>query len=197
MAGGVLTVGPIADPSNYNAVVIAGINTASLGATDTAPAMVVVVTGAERKYKWDIKSSAGSQGQTITYRGWDLAKPKLKFLLWTDAQQRAFYDQIVPVISYDAEKENPKPWDIYHPKTFASQIYWLVTDSIGDLTDEGAQLWTVTVETTEYRQAKAKNATSTPQQANQNQNGKATKPTVADEQDKEIEALREEFRRPI
>jgi len=191
MAGGVLTVSPLGDPSNYDIITIAGIT------TTTEANGKVEVTGAERKFKWDVKASSGSQGQTITYRGWDLAKPKIKFSFWTDEQIRAFYESIQAPIYYDAEKEAPKPWDVYHPKLFASQIYWLVTDSIGDLIDEGGQLWTITVETLEYRQAKAKNATSTPQTSNSNQNGKATKPTVEDEQDKQIRALTRQFLSPF
>lgn len=189
---GVLTISPLDDPSNYNKATIAGIDTSAIA----TPPMVVVVTNTDRKYSWDVKKSAGSQGQTITYRGWDLAKPKIKFVMWTIEQQRAFYNQIVPVLSYDAEKQAPKPFDIYHPLLFACEIYWLVTESIGALVDEGNQLWTVTVETLEYRQAKAKNATSTPEQANQNQNGSATKPTARDKQDEEIEKLRNLWNRP-
>lgn len=190
---GVLTISPLDDPSNYNKATIAGIDTSAI----STPSMVVSVSGTERGYSWDVKKSAGSQGETITYRGWELAKPKLKFVMWTIEQQRAFYNQIVPVLSYDAEKQAPKPFDIYHPLLFACEIYWLVTKSIGALVDEGNQLWTVTVETLEYKQPKAKNATSTPENANQNQNGSATKPTAQDAQDREIEALRREFAKPV
>lgn len=184
---GVLTVSPLGDPSNYDKIVAAGI---------TSPG-VCVVSGADRKYDWDTKKSAGSQGTTITYRGWDLAKPKVKFYLWTDALIREFYDQLVPAFSYDADKQAPKPFDVYHPKLFANQIYWLVTTSIGDLIDEGdgKQLWTVTCEFLEYRQAKAKNATTTPSTASTGPNG--TKPTVLDEQDKEIAKLLEEYKKPF
>ncbi len=188
---GVLTVSPLADPLNYDIITIAGITTNVPGFG------VVEVTGAERKYSWDVKKSAGSQGQTITYRGWELAKPKIKFKFWQDAQIRAFFDQIVPALSYDAEKQNPKPFDVYHPKLFASLIFWLVTDNIGDLVQEAGQLWTLTVETIEYRQAKAKNATSTPEQSNSSQGGEGTKPTVADKLRREIEATDNEFKRPL
>lgn len=187
----VLTVSPLADANNYDIITIAGIT------TSTETNGLVVVTNAVRKFTWDAKKGAGSQGTTVTYRGWDLAKPKLVFKFWRDEQIRAFYDTLVPVMYYDAEKEAPKPWDVYHPKCFANQIYWLLTDEIGDLTDEGNQLWTITVETTEYRQAKAKNATSTPEQSNSNQNGKATKPTVESEQDAEIRRLTRQFLSPL
>lgn len=186
---GILPVSPLVDPSNYDKITIAGIDTGSLG-------FIVEVTGAERPYNWDVKRAAGSQGDTITYRGWSLAKPKLKFKFWTDAGIQAFYDQVTPVIAYDADKQAPKPFDIYHPKLFANLIFWLVTEKIGDLVDEGAQLWSVTVETLEYRQAKSKNATSTPEQSNSNQNGSATKPTVLDDQDREILALKKLWDQP-
>lgn len=192
---GVLTVSPLGNPTDYNGATIAGIKF-----NDKQPApmnFIVEVTGAERKFSWDVKRSAGSQGQTITYRGWDLAKPKLKFKFWTDEQITAFWQQIVPVMYYDAEKQNPKPWDIYHPKTFASMIFWLVTEQIGDLVDEGGQLWTVTVECLEYRQAKAKNATSTPEQSNNNQGGNGTKPTALDAQDREIQQLNNIWNQPL
>lgn len=193
MMAGILPVTPLEDPSNYNKITLAGIDSGSL----VKPAMVVEVTGAEREFNWDVKDSAGSQGQTITYRGWKLAKPKIKFKCWTSEQIRAVQNTLVPVLFYDAEKAAPKPCDVYHPKMFANLIFWIVATKVGDWTDEGSQLWTLTIECNEYRQAKAKNATSTPKDANSNQNGKATKPTVQDEQDREIESLRREFSRPF
>lgn len=192
---GVLTVSPLADPADYDSATIAGIVVGRKASAENLR-FVVEVNDAARPYAWDKKKAAGSQGQTITYRGWDLATPKLKFKFWTDAQITGFYTQLVPAITYDAEKEAPKPYDIYHPKLLANEIIWLVTEKIGDLIDEGAQLWTVTVETTEYRQAKAKNTTSTPNTANQNQNGKATKPTARDALDVEIDRLKNEWAKP-
>jgi hypothetical protein len=191
MAGGVLTVSPLADATNYDIITIAGITTA------TATHGVVKVSGAERKYDWDEKKSAGSQGQTITYRGWGLAKPKIKFQFWLDAQIRAFYDQLQAPMSYDAQKTAPKPWDVYHPQLFASQIYWLVTTNIGELLQEGAQLWSVTVETLEFRQPTSKNATATPQQSNNSENGGETKPTQAQKLQQEIEKERALWNLPV
>ncbi len=189
---GVLPVTPFEDPSNYNKITVAGIDSGSL----TDPPILVEVTGADRPFNWDVKRSAGSQGQTITYRGWDLAKPKIKFKCWTSGQIKAVQNTLIPVMFYDAEKAAPKPYDIYHPKLFANLIFWLVTEKVGEWLDEGSQLWTCTVECLEYRQAKAKNATSTPETANSNQDGKNTKPTVQDEQDKEISRLTALFREP-
>lgn len=168
----VLTVSPLQNPSEYDKITIAGITTA----TDSHG--VVEVTGADRGYSWDQKKSAGSQGQTITYRGWALAKPKIKFKFWKQEQIDAFYRDIVPPIYYDATKTAPKPWDVYHPKLLANEIIWLVTEKIGDLEQPGSQLWTVTIETLEYRQATSKNATTTPKTSNTNQNGGQTKPTA-------------------
>jgi hypothetical protein len=170
----ILTVSPLENPSEYDKITIAGITTSALANG------LVEVTAAGRTFDWDTKKSAGSQGQTTTYRGWDLAKPKIKFKFWTSSQIDAFYQSLVPPMYYDAEKTAPQPWDVYHPKLFASQIYWLTTKTIGDLTQDGAQLWSITVETLEYRRATSKNATTTPKESNTNQNGGETKPTVAD-----------------
>lgn len=187
----VLTVSPLADPSNYDTITIAGIT------TKVETNGIVEVTDANRGFDWDVKKSAGSQGQTTTYRGWELAQPKLKFKFWTDAQITAFYQQLVTPMYYDAEKTAPKPWDVYHPKLFANQIYWLVTKKLGDLTHEGGQLWSVTVEALEFRQAKAKNATSTPEQSNPNQNGTDTKPTASDRLRQQIEQELELWNAPL
>jgi hypothetical protein len=189
---GVLTVSPLENPTTYNEIVIAGI-------TFSQADGIVEVTGAERKFSWDNKQSAGSQGSTITYRGWALAEPKLKFKFWQASQINNFYSRIVPALAYDATKTDPKPFDVYHPKTFANDIFWLVTKNIGDLVDDGAQLWTVTVETLEYRQAKAKNATSTPNTASSAGAGgsnTATKPSATEALQRAIEAERLEFMKP-
>ena len=188
---GVLTVSPLENPDEYNRITLAGFT------TSVEQNGVIEVTGSERLFSWDQKKSAGSQGQTITYRGWGLAKPKLKFKFWTVQQILNFWTQLVPLMYYDAEKTAPKPYDAYHPKLLASEIIWLVTEKIGELEDIGNQLWSVTVETLEYRQAKAKNSTTTPEQANQNNGAGGTKPTVKDDQDREIEELRHLYNQPL
>lgn len=187
----VLTVSPLENPNEYDVITVAGIT------TNVLTNGLVEVTGAGRKFAWDTKKSAGSQGQTTTYRGWDLAKPKLKFKFWTSAQIDAFYQSLVPPMYYDAEKTAPQPWDVYHPKLFASQIYWLTTELIGDLTQDGAQLWSITVETLEYKRATSKNATSTPKESNTDQNGGETKPTVGDRLRQQIAAERALMHLPI
>ncbi len=185
---GILTVSPLADPSNYDRCVFADVTTGG----------VCEVTGADRSYKWDTKRSAGSEGETITYRGWELAKPKIKFKFWTDEQISKFYSEVIPVLSFEADKQAPKAISVYHPKLFANQIFWLVTEKIGDLIDDGAQLWTVTIEFLEYRQAKAKNATTTPEQANTSPDGAAqqTKPSALRDLERERDRLLEEFKKP-
>ncbi len=190
---GVLTVGPIADPASYNRIIIAGVDTSK----SDAGVICVLEAGGGREFVWDQKQTAGAQGFTTTYRGW---KPsdgiKFRFLLWTPAQQDDFYQRIYPIIKIDAEKSEPKPVDIYHPVLFANDIFWVVTDDIGPLVDEGKQLWTVTVTFREYRQAKPKNVTTTPNNANNAAGGANTKPSVTDDLQREIEAARREFEKP-
>lgn len=178
---GLLTVSPLQNPDEYNRIVLAG--------TSTSGMCLVDVTGAERPFIWDVKGAAGFQGRIITYRGWDLATPKIKFSFWESAQIDWFYSTLAPLIIHDALKLRPKPYDVYHPKLFANQIYWLVTTKLGDLIDEGAQLWTVTAETLEYRKPKPI-ISNTPEEV------RTGKTTVLDEQDLEIQRLDAEFNRP-
>jgi hypothetical protein len=190
---GVLTVSPLENAAAYDEITIAGVQLVQADG-------IVEVTGAARKYSWDAKQAPGSQGSTITYRSWQLAKPKLKFKFWQAAQINGFYQRFVPLLAYDATKTDPRPFQVYHPKLFANDIIYLVTEHLGDLEHEGAQLWTITVETLEYRQAKSVDATSTPESANTaggaDGDDSVTKPSVTRELRRLIEAERVNFNWP-
>ena len=186
---GILTVTPLEDPDSYNRMVLGDI---------TTPGICELIGGGDRPYKWDQKEAAGAQGVTTTYRGWRPSDGiRFKFKLWTVELMLAWYRDVMPVIAIDAEKQEPKPYSVYYPTLFANDIFWLVTDKIGPLTDEGKQLWTVTVDFKEYRQAKPKNVTTTPTSATSTAGNPANKPTVQDAQDREIAGLLEEFKRPL
>jgi hypothetical protein len=186
---GILTVTPLEDPASYDRMVLGDI---------TTPGICELVGGGERPYKWDQKETAGAQGVTTTYRGWRPSDGiRFKFKLWTAALIQAFFRDVYPVIAIDGEKQEPKPYSVYYPTLFANDIFWLITDKIGPLTDEGKQLWTVTVEFKEFRQAKPKNVTTTPDTATSTAGNPKTKPTARDQQDEEIERLRREFAKPF
>ena len=194
-----LPFGPGSDPDAYNFFIASGTRSPGIAEWGEAP----------REYIWDLKQASGSQGATETYRGWKVGEGiKFKIKMWTQDQLRFFYETFVPLLKYDATKQNPKPIDIQHPVLMANDIFSVVTQKIGSLTNAGAQLWTVDIEFAEYRPPAKKNATSTP-------NGSATakpragsrgglpssvlgdKPTAQDAQDAEIQKLAVEFQKPL
>lgn len=181
-----LSANPIENPEVYNVIVVAGV--ISPGA--------MILSGGGRPYKWDIKDTAGAQGSTITYRGWKLGDDiECKFQFWQDQQIADFYSGFVPLLQYDATKQNPKPVQVYHPVLSVNDIYSVVVTEIGPLTNEGKGLWTVTVKMTEYRPPKKQNVTTTPDAAATTDDPE-TDPPVQDLQDQEIEDLAEEFADP-
>jgi hypothetical protein len=178
---------PLRLPEQYDFLNVAGI---------LSPG-VFVLSGGSRPYKWDIKDAAGTQGATETYRGLRPSDDvKGKFLFWTADQIDEFFTKFVPLLHYDATKSSPKPIDVLHPVLAANGITTLVTTNVGPLTHEGQQLWSVTVEFTEFKPAKKKNATTTPNSTKTTTNT-AGKPTAQDAQDKEIEKLLELAKKPI
>ncbi len=128
----VLAANPLSNPAALNVVVVGGI--ASRG-------IARVLDSVGRPYDWDEKSSSGSQGATLTYRGWDLSKFKIRFEFWTAEQIDYFENTMLPALSYDANKTAPKPVTVYHPILAARDVNAAVVLSVGPLVDLGAQLW--------------------------------------------------------
>ncbi len=154
-----LAANPITDPEAYNVVYFAGQPTPG----------VVRVSKAPRKFRWDIKDVAGSQGQTETYNGWAATDGiEVKVLMWRASQVDDFYARIQPLLWIDATKAPASGVAIYYPSLQANQITTVNVEEISELTPEGGMLWSVSVSLVEYRPAKAKNVSSTP-------NGGATK----------------------
>lgn len=149
---GVLTSNPLVTPSDFNVISVAGVS--SPGSVE--------ITGAERPYKWDEKPTAGAQGSTITYRGWDLAKPQAKFTFWEPEQISTFFTSFLPLLQYDASKTSPKPVQCSHPAFAAADIKAVVVTKIGQLENDGNQRYSIIVEFLEYRLPPKVNATSTP-----------------------------------
>lgn len=187
-----LVFNPLRTPSLYDKLTVAGVDN---------PGVFVLVSGGGRPYKWDRKNPAGAQGATSTYRGWDLSTGiKGKFLLWTEAQIDEFFEVYLPLLQYDANKQEPKPVDVFHPALAQNGIKAIQVDEVGTLVDEGSgkQLWSVTVEFSEFSPAPKKNATATPESAKTAPDGsKETKPDVNDTLQREIEKELEMARRPV
>jgi hypothetical protein len=172
---GVLVVDPLTNPDLYNHLNVGGVDN---------PGIFVLESDADRPYRWDVKNVAGAQGSTITYQGWDLAKPKGKFKFWLADQISEFYGSYLPLLSYDATKKAPKPVSVFHPVLFANDTINVVVDKIGQLTHEGQQLWSVAIELIEYRPAPKVNTTTTPKSADPGSS--PAKPTVNDALDEAI-----------
>ncbi len=187
-----LLANPLRNPELLDIAVISG---------RMAPGLFRLVDGGSRAYKWDVKDSAGAQGSTETYRGF---KPSDgingRFEFWTAEQIDEFYQVIIPLLKYDGTKKDPLPIALHHPVLYANDITQVVVEDIGPLKDLGAQLWSVTVKFLEYRPAKKANVTSTPaklgREFHPDPNANTT-PTAADAQDRELEALLAEARKPF
>jgi hypothetical protein len=165
-------------------------------------------SGGSRSYIWDLKQGAGSQGATETYRGWKVTEGiKFKIKMWKGEQITYCYNTFLPLLRYDATKQNPQPIDIQHPVLMANDIFSVITIDIGPLTNAGAQLWTVEVEFSEYRPPPKKNATATPNNTATNTPRRGSRgglpssvlgdaPTAQQAQDAEIQRLLTEFNKP-
>lgn len=107
---------------------------------------------------------AGAQGQTTTYQGWAATRGiRVKLLMWRSEHFAYFYSRILPLVQIDASKTEPRQVQVYHPSLQVQGITQILTEEIGQLTQEGnAGLWSVTLEFTEWRPAPRKNATATP-----------------------------------
>jgi len=172
---GVLVVDPITNPDAYNKLSVGGVDN---------PGLFLLESDGDRPYRWDVKNVAGGQGSTITYQGWDLAKPKGRFVFWTSEQIQEFYGSYLPLLAYDATKKAPKPIAVFHPVLFANDIISVVVDKIGQLTHEGQQRWSVSTDLIEYRPAPKVNTTTTPTSADPGSS--PNKPTVNDALDQAI-----------
>lgn len=153
-----LVVNPLRVPALYDILTVAGYDN---------PGIFILVSGGERGYKWDRKDPAGAQGATSTYRGWNVSTGiKGKFVFWTAVQIDEFFSTFISLFQLNAESKEPKPIEVFHPVLFANGITAVSVDSIGPLVDEGngKQLWSVTIEMSEFRPAPKKNATATPKE---------------------------------
>lgn len=185
-----LSANPLESPSEWDKLNVAGVDN---------PGIFRLDGGGGRTYKWEVKDPAGGQGGFVTYRGWKLSENiKAKFLLWEAAQIAEFYNTYLPLLQYDSTKQAPKPVTVFHPALLANGITSVVVNEIGPMLDEsqGKQLWSVTIDLTEYGPPPKKNATTTPDGAKASDAG-GNKPSAQDEQDEEIRALLEEANKPL
>ena len=183
-----LSANPLVNPAAYNFVTCAGVKSPG----------IFKLSGGGRPYKWDIKDAAAAQGATETYLGWKISERiEGRFEFWLPGQIDEFYATFLPVLKYDATKTAPQPIQIFHPALLANDISSVITVHVGPLTHDGGQLWVVEIEWAEYRPPPKKNVTTTPKGANANGDPNKKKPTAQDEQDRQIQELLNEAKKPI
>ena len=180
---------PIANPEAWDKV--------EIGLTESPG--VCVISGAERKYGWDIKRGKGTLGGTLTFNEAPPVEFSIKFLLW---EEEHFEDWATfrTLFKYDPTKKETTAVDIYHPSLADIDVKSVVCKKIGGIEHEGKQLYSITVDLIEYHPPPKKSAVSTPDTSKPNANQSGTNGTqpdpIADAQQAEIKKLLAEANKP-
>lgn len=183
----VLYANPLRDPGSWNKIIVSGVPN---------PGVFKLNGGGDRTYRWDNKETAGAQGQTSTYTGWKASDGiRGSIQMWTAEQIDEFVNVFMPIIRIDATKKEPKPLSVLYAPLMLNAITAMNTVSIGPLSGDERQLWSVEVEWAEYRPAAKKNVTVTPLRLDSDKRLAAQNrspveiPTVQDAQDLQIVQL--------
>ena len=100
------TFNPLSDPGQADAMIAGGV---------VSPGVMLLMSGGDREYNWDIKQAPGTQGYTMTYRGWKVGEPIVCRFVFFDHKEgpgyttsnsgvQSFYDIWVPIWAIDARK---------------------------------------------------------------------------------------------
>lgn len=152
------TFDPLVDPGLADVMVAAGTQN---------PGVCLLMSGGDREYNWDIKQAPGTQGYTMTYRGWKAGDEiVMRFVFFEHpqgpgyvptypaSQVQSFYDDWVPLFALDARKIRPKPVAVNHPILAANDIFNVVCKKIGRMQTDGKMLWWVDMTFLEFRPPK-------------------------------------------
>lgn len=113
--------------------------------------------------KVDEKKGAGKNGATPTFHGRVPAKFDVSLVIWTDDQLSDLQDQMLTWWPRDADKNQPKPRDIYHPNLAFLGIKSAYPVQVTGL-DPGptSKARTVRIHMQEFRKGKGKGKPVTP-----------------------------------
>lgn len=149
------TFDPLVDPGQSDVMLAGGM---------TNPGVMLLMSGGDRDYNWDIRQAPGLQGYTMTYRGWTAGEPIVcRFVFFEHpkgpgyvptypaSQVQSFYEDWVPLFAIDARKFRPKPIAIVHPVLNANDINNVVAKKIGALRTDGRMLWWADIHLLEFR----------------------------------------------
>ncbi len=147
---------PLDDPGLWDVMIAAGI---------ISPGVCRLMSGGGREYNWDIKQAPGTQGYTMTYRGWKAGEDitfRFEFFehrqgpgyATAQSQIESFYDIWIPIWAIDARKLQPTPVAASHPALAANDIQNLFAKRIGPLETDGNMRWWVDMTFLEFRPPK-------------------------------------------
>lgn len=141
------TEDPILNPGAWDVLIAAG---------QQHPGLFKLGQGTSpRKYKWDVKDAPAMQGAFMTYRGWQPTLDiKGTFVFWEPQQVEQFYATYAQLWYLDARKLGVKPVTVYHPALAANDITLLVPVTVGELTGNARDGWSISYTWHEYRAAK-------------------------------------------
>jgi len=113
----------------------------------------VLIRGATRAYRWDVKDPPGKDGEWVTYRGLRTKPFRIVFLLWTDAHF-AFWPAMQLAFQYPESKLGIiAVTNVYHPVLAMLGIANLVTEDVGGVepvSSDKPDLYTATMVVREY-----------------------------------------------
>lgn len=159
---------------------------------------ICTISGAERKFGWDIKKGKGTLGGTLTFNESPPVEFSIEFELW-EPSHFVEWDTFRTLFKYDPTKKSTTAIDIYHPSLADLDIKSVVCKSLGAIEHKGKQLYSVKVDLIEYHPPPKKSAVSTPDTSKPNANtpgiGKQPDP-IADAQQAEIQKLLTEINKP-
>lgn len=185
---------PLRNPQAWNAIAFN---------SKAAPGLAKVSVSA-RVYEIDKKPGKGIQGSRLTYQGFPSSEFSVRLEFWTADQIDEWY-AYRPTISLDGTKKEVQAISVAHPIFAELGVDKVVIGKIGSLEPEAGNLFSVTIECTEFRNLPKENVTTTPAGAStgtlsgtgpgSGTAGQGTGTTAQDVQDKEIARLLDEAKK--
>ncbi len=174
-------------PSPYDVIQIQGV---------TCPG-ICVLSGFERRWKFDKKGGKGVNGITSTLTGKDELHGTVKFYAWT-ALQLVLWEGFRPLFKYDVSKQEMQAVTVFHPALADLDISALVCESLSPLLHAGHGMFTCEARMIEFAPPPKAAAVSTPTQAKSGTGGTSQNATPAptDPLQIRIAQLRKELQTP-
>lgn len=103
----------------------------------------------ELSVKFDVKEAPGTDGASITYRGYTPAKVDVTWALYTEDMLRDF-ESLLPDIRPKPGKTAPKPIEIVHPQLALYNLHKFFVEKMPLLKKAGSGIYDVTLSCVEF-----------------------------------------------